>query len=314
MTTDATTHVLELVDPRRRAWDGDRPRPVRVHRTVPATPRPGGPLVLLSHGTGGAAVTLRWLAEPLVAAGFAVAAVDHHGNSWADGYHPQAFAAWWDRALDLSFVLDVLERLDAEEGHDGSHDGAGPGARPAPRPASRPASRPAPRPVGAAGFSIGGYTAAALVGARVHPDRFRALVTGVVPAPPTEEYPDVIAAIAAATTPEELAGWPDRAAADLADPRVRSAFLVSPAVGEVLDPASLAVVDRPVAVRWGGADVVTPAEGNGALYARSVPGADGRSAGDDVEHYWFLDAHPQGEPVRARVAQDAVAFFSRTLG
>ena len=37
--------------------------------------------VVVSHGTGGSGGDMRWLVEPLVAAGFRVIAVDHHGNN-----------------------------------------------------------------------------------------------------------------------------------------------------------------------------------------------------------------------------------------
>ena len=49
-------------------------------------------VILLSHGTGGAAEDLGWLAEPLNQAGFLVGAVDHHGNSFVDEYLVEGFA------------------------------------------------------------------------------------------------------------------------------------------------------------------------------------------------------------------------------
>jgi predicted dienelactone hydrolase len=73
---------------------------------------------------------MRWLVEPLVAAGFRVIAVDHHGNNYVDGYEPEGFLFVWERPRDLTFVLDVLAN---EQPHG---------------------------PVGAAGFSVGGYTVA----------------------------------------------------------------------------------------------------------------------------------------------------------
>jgi hypothetical protein len=42
------------------------------------------PLVVLSHGTGGGAATLAWLAETLASNGYIVAAVNHHGNTAAE--------------------------------------------------------------------------------------------------------------------------------------------------------------------------------------------------------------------------------------
>jgi pimeloyl-ACP methyl ester carboxylesterase len=79
-----------------------------------------------SRGTGGSGSDMRWLVEPLVAAGFRVIAVDHHGNNYVDGYEPEGFLFVWERPRDLTFVLDVLAN---EQPHG---------------------------PVGAAGFSVGG--------------------------------------------------------------------------------------------------------------------------------------------------------------
>lgn len=57
-----------------------------------APERAGGnapPLVVLSHGSGGAAVNLMWLAEALAADWFLVAAVDHHRDSSTEQLLPE---------------------------------------------------------------------------------------------------------------------------------------------------------------------------------------------------------------------------------
>ena len=52
---------------------------------------------------------LAWLAEALARSGYVVAAVNHHGNTSAEP-EPTAegFMLWWERAVDLSRVLDRL--------------------------------------------------------------------------------------------------------------------------------------------------------------------------------------------------------------
>ncbi|AWZ08145.1 MULTISPECIES: hypothetical protein [unclassified Streptomyces] len=100
---------------------------------------------------------------------------------------------------------------------------------------------------------------------------------------------------------------------DLADDRVGAAFLVCPGMGELVTPESLKGIGRPVAVRWGGADVVTPAESNALRYLGAIPGAEGRSAGADVEHYHFVRDDADGAEVRRRVAAEAVEFFRTRL-
>ena len=216
--------VLELADERRPRWDGPGPRPVRTH--VWRALDHDGPVrvVLVSHGTGGSAWQMTWLAEPLAEAGFLVAAVDHHGNNFADGYLPQGFVFWWERALDLSFALDALSQ-DYEVGS-----------------------------AGAAGFSLGGYTAAALAGGRVDPELYRRLVDGDLGVPPPPELPDL-----AAQLQPHLGGDEHVAAgASYRDPRIAAAFVVCPALAGMLDPASLAAIDLPFAVRWAGVDELTP--------------------------------------------------------
>ena len=116
---------------------------------------------------------MRWLVEPLVAAGFQVIAVDHHGNNYVDGYEPEGFLFVWERPRDITFVLDVLAN---EQPHG---------------------------PVGAAGFSVGGYTVAALAGARLDPQAVAAILTGRAPLPPIPEFPGVLAALRQ-KVPEEV--------------------------------------------------------------------------------------------------------------
>lgn len=275
-------HVVSRVDTSRTAWDSSDPRPVRIHVTEPTRPLPGRPGVVVSHGTGGSAASMGWWTEALAEAGFVTLAVDHHGNNIVDGYAPQAFVAWWDRPLDLSFALDALPELDLG-------------------------------PIAAAGFSAGGYTAAALTGARVDAGVFTALVDGTISAPPTPEFPDLRSAIERETTAAERADWPERAAADLRDPRVRAAVLLCPALGPMITAESLADVTVPVAVRWAGADTITPATENAKRYTALIPGADGDCAAEEAEHYWFLRHVPEGAPVRDRVAADTVAFLTRHL-
>lgn len=272
--------VRELADVRRRCWDGDGPRPVRTHVWAPVEPREPARVVLLSHGSGGSAWQLTWVAEPLARAGFLVAAVDHHGNNTVDGYLPEGFGFWWERPLDLSFVLDVL----AEEQDVGA--------------------------VGALGFSLGGYTVAALAGARIDAGVYERLLDGSFEFPPPPEFPDLPeqlrARLATGGSGDEVAA----AGASYRDARVGAVFAICPALSELADADSLRRIQVPLAVRWAGADELCP---DAARYAELVPGADGRGVGADVGHYAFLHSTEGGEPIRAAVAAEAVDFFRRRL-
>jgi predicted dienelactone hydrolase len=158
---------LGLDDPTRSHWSGEGQRPIAATVWYPAAAgseesswtagpfRFGStalnaaiaenadrlPLVLLSHGTGGSSAQLSWLAERLVQAGFLVAGVNHHGNTAVEAESwPAGFVLPGERARDLSVLLDRLV----------GHERFGPLID--------------PERIGAAGFSLGGFTALSMAG------------------------------------------------------------------------------------------------------------------------------------------------------
>lgn len=272
--------IVELADRSRPAYD-DRPsRPVRTTVWMPpGADRP--PVVLLSHGTGGSVADLSWLATALVNAGIAVLGVDHHGNTYEEPYVAEGFARNWDRPRDMTFALDQLgDRFDLTR-------------------------------VGAAGFSLGGYTAAALLGARLNTAVLRAIYDGELPPGPLPEFPDLLDQLRRRITDPDA--WLAEAGLSWRDDRVRAAFLMAPSQGMLLEPASLAAIDRPVEIRWGDADDnQVPAE-NARRYLSLIPGARGRSVGRDVGHYEFIHPGGDGAAICPDVAADACAFFHTNL-
>src|SRR5437016_14195836 len=85
------------------AWFSYRPaaRDAALSRTLARYP-----IAMLSHGTGGTAMHLDWLARDLAGRGFIAVGVDHHGNTSAEPYRAEGFLAWWERARDLTLLLD----------------------------------------------------------------------------------------------------------------------------------------------------------------------------------------------------------------
>ena len=165
---------------------------------------------------------MAWLTEPLAAAGYPGRRGRRHGDDFVDGYLVEGFARWWERARDLTVVLDQLGEEDLG-------------------------------PVGAAGFSLGGYTVAALLGARVDAGRYEGLFSGAgngrvaARVYPTlaEELRERLSAADVATSvcrgrhglrrrprPRGFPHQPRRRVADY-------------------DERSLAAIDKPVAVRGG---------------------------------------------------------------
>ncbi|ACZ32315.1 lipoprotein signal peptide [Xylanimonas cellulosilytica DSM 15894] len=275
--------VTLLHDPARLAYDGAGPRPVQVSQWRSA--REDAPLVVLSHGTGGSVAELAWWATALRDAGFDVVGIDHHGNSYAAGTTALGFVCWWDRALDVSFVLDSVT---------------------------------ARGPVGVAGFSLGGYTAGAVCGVRLSERVVDALFSGTFELPPPPEYPTLreeLDELRDRTDPALAAALPRRAAADLRDPRVRAGFLLCPALGPVLDDAATATgVGVPVMVRWTAADTEAPPEVNGMRLTRAIRGAEGGPVGTpESGHYGFVIPAQDDPAAKADVVRDSLAFFTRTL-
>lgn len=254
--------MIELIDESRPSWDEPgKGRPVRVTLWEPA--EFDGRVLLVSHGTGAAARDMAWLAEPLAASGFLVASVDHHGNNRVSGYRAPGFVCIFDRPADMSFALSWLS---------GRYEISW---------------------AGAAGFSAGGYTSAALLGARLDREVLDLLLSGAVPAPRIPEFPEAFDWLATLDEDgrRELV---ERACGDFRDERVSAAYLICPGESGVTDEASLRGIERPVMIRWGGADVVAPPAVTALRYLRHIPGATGSSLGDEVEHGWLFPDNPAG--------------------
>ncbi len=168
-------------DTARRSWTGPQDRPLATAVWYPAAPgsresewRVGifnagwnaqkaplsaattkRALVVLSHGTGGGAAGMAWLAETLASNGYIVAAVNHHGNTAAEpSYQLQGFILVWERARDISVLIDKL----LADPQFGAHID--------------------PSRIGVAGFSLGGYTALATVGARFAHQQWKSFCAG----------------------------------------------------------------------------------------------------------------------------------------
>jgi predicted dienelactone hydrolase len=266
------------------------------------------PLVLLSHGTGGSAMQMAWLGTALARAGFIVVAVDHPGNNSATDapLTPEGMALWWERATDLSNVLDGM-LADQEFG---------------PKIDSRL--------IAAAGFSLGGYTVLELAGARTDISAFFDLCrknedNAVCHVPEMRGMGgiDEVLQKVRKSSGESLA----RSGESFADSRVRAVFAIAPALGFTQTPESLHSIRIPVEIVVGADDRTAPAEDNAGYVRANIRGAR-ETVLPHVTHNTFLDTctaqgvaqlpqycadSAQRDAVHAQVAGMAVGFFYRAL-
>jgi predicted dienelactone hydrolase len=268
----------------------------------------GWPLILLSHGTGGSALQMAWLGTALARAGFIAVAVDHPGNNANSKLTPQGMALWWERATDLSQVLDSM-LADPQFGK------------------SIDAAR-----IGAAGFSLGGYTVLELAGAQTDVHEFLALC---------KENADAaichLPEMRGMGTPEEMLRAVRKSSAiSLArsnelysDDRIGAVFAIAPALAFTLTEDSLRSIRLPVALAVGDADRIAPSRENAAYVRSEVRGAK-LTLLPHVDHYTFLDTctaegrkkveryceDARGvdrDAVHAKVSEMAATFFSKAL-
>jgi predicted dienelactone hydrolase len=339
-SVDATVGMVRrhFVDTTRRSWATEEPRPLNTIIWYPATsgtradtvwigppqrhqfmagiaaadaamrPSPArAPLIVLSHGTGGAALQLMWLGQHLAARGYIVAAVNHHGNTAAEPeYRPEAFILWWERAGDLSRVIDAMladsvfgPRIDRNR-------------------------------IGAAGFSLGGYTVIELAGGRTDLAAYAASCrehhqATLCDGPP--EFPALAKAAAALQHDRRVQESMAHAGDAYLDPRVKAVYAIAPALGLAFTPDGLAGVSTPVSIAVGALDSIAPGPDNAARFAARIGGAE-LFIIPGAGHYTFLaecaaagaeDLPPlchdppgtdRGRSHRA-VADSAAAFFGR---
>ena len=286
-----------LYDDQRSDWEASGPRPVSwslwypaaddaresavqerswfrkaaVARDAPIRPasRPY-PLVLLSHGTGGSAAGLEWLARRLVERGFVALGVNHHGNNGIEPYRAEGFACLWERAPDLSLMLDrsrdwlgdLVGRIDTARAF-------------------------------AAGFSAGAYSVMLLLGAvaqfsQFEPSRLR-------PGGPRgpREFPDLADDIPSLLRGSDVfrQSW-SRMSRSYRDDRIKAALLCAPGRSIFgFSEESLRSVAAPALILVGDADRAAPAEECSAWLHERLARSALKILGGGLGHYVFV---PEG--------------------
>lgn len=226
------------------------------------------PVVLLSHGTGGTAESLGWLARSLACRGYVVLGANHHGNTGLEPYLAEGFLCWWERATDLSVLLSSLgasgffaNRLDFDQ-------------------------------VSAVGFSLGGYTVMALAGARTSLEEFDSWrsANGITEGGP-KEFPDAADSVPTLmeTSDAFRLSWTEHGQ-DYTDKRIRSVVAIAPAPPvRSFVPQSVAELQLPVTILTGGADSEAPSEHCADWLVSQNDRFRRYDLGNQVGHYTFID-------------------------
>jgi predicted dienelactone hydrolase len=228
------------------------------------------PLIMISHGTGGGRLTLEWLADALIKKGYIVAAVDHWGNTY-DNKIAIDFATPWERPQDISFVLSSLLK-DPTFGPAIDQDR-----------------------IGAAGFSIGGYTVIALAGGKLNFEAIKAYTN--TPKGQQEinipEFPGLKAIFKTGEVEESFKKSPKQ----LKDNRIKAFFAICPAVGQgFVKPSQFKELDKPLYLVEVESDHITPYKTNAAHYHQLIPASKFLLIKGKADHYVFLGE--AAEPVK----------------
>jgi predicted dienelactone hydrolase len=291
-------------DDARQNWDASGPRPLAWSLWYPADedvqeikpagtswfkqsavaldarPRLSGGslhLVLLSHGTGASAAALEWLAHGLAQRGYVVLAVDHHGHTGSEPYRAEGFLCLWERARDLSSLLNDTVWRDI-------------------------LGVPIHHQVSVAGFSAGAYTAMLLIGARVAYSQFEPdnPVQSTIRGP--QEFPNLVDELPKLQQSVVFRESWDRRRDDYTDPRIGHAMVIAPGRSVMgFDIESLRSIRKPILMLGGDADTVAPAWEFCTWLHENVSTSSLEVLTGGIGHYTFL---PEGTDVGIETAPE----------
>jgi len=217
-------------------------------------------VIVVSHGSMGASDDYAWVGNGLASKGYIVVGLNHFGESRVYGKHTQSLRATgmvWERALDVSRVLDALAKLNLFKKSVAWDDAI------------------------VIGHSAGGQTAALLAGARFDLHAF---------AKYCESLPDGVdrSCFYALDIKRAPSAYIALFNGSYRDPRVRKIVLLDPALGPALVEQSMAGSHIPALVVGALHDDFLPWSHHGALYASAIPDAKTLLLEGNEGHFVFL--------------------------
>jgi predicted dienelactone hydrolase len=257
---------------------------------------------------------LAWLGTKLASHGYMAAAVNHPGNNALEPYTPSGFSLWWERAKDLSKVIDKI-LADPEFG------------------ARIDSSR-----IAAAGFSLGGYTMIEIAGGITDRTAYQQFcksptADAICKSPP--EFPELLDYFnrldEASESDPEIARSLTQEKESHRDSRVRAVFAIAPALGPAFRAEGLKKIAIPVQIVAGRDDDNVPIASSAKYFAAHIPGSKLVLLEGGVRHYEFLGSCTAAgrrmlpllcgdkpgvdrDAIHEKTAAMAVKFFDAQLG
>jgi predicted dienelactone hydrolase len=219
------------------------------------------PLILLSHGTGGNRMSLAWLAIELAKNGYIVIAPDHWGNT-LDNKIPEYFVRYWERPLDMSFLLSSFLQDKRFNNYVDS------------------------KRIATIGFSLGGYTTLALAGIELDCEMLKLNASSEqgrqeFTVPEFGDLHKLVNNISCKEVP-----------ATLRDNRFKVHIALAPALGLGISGQNQNIT-TPILIIGANDDQIAPIETNGLRYSKAISGSKFIKLAGKTGHYIFLN---QGNP------------------
>lgn len=200
------------------------------------------PVVVHSHGLGGARLESTYYAEHLASWGFVVLTLDHTGSTFFNITSAEdVVRSFGTRPLEVTSLIDYAEALNASGTYAGLMD----------------LDR-----LAVSGYSLGGYTALSLAGARISTEALNTMCQGPAAADNKLCDPqgrDVLAGVFG------LAHGPDGVWPSLSDPRVKAVVALAPCCVELFGAENLEAIQAPLLIVGGTEDPFAPPATNGSV-------------------------------------------------